>query len=139
VDEASADPLDLDEVLRRLQRSGASSPATELPTAPAASLAETPGGVSDPGDRGPELRRVRAVPYPADGPDLDGPQSVTVRVHVDVTGMVDAVEILFPHPSEALNRAAREAARGYRFAPALTDGRPVAAWSRPFEIPFGRD
>lgn len=137
VDAVEPEPLDLDRLHEALSRSSTTAPSRDA--APSAAPLEPGGGSEDPGDRAPELRRVRAVPYPDDGPALDGPQSVTVRVHVDARGRVDEVEILEPHPSEALNRAARDAARGYQFRPALRDGRPVAAWSRPFVIPFDRD
>lgn len=66
------------------------------------------------------------VPYPANAPPHTDPISVTVKLTVDVTGAVTAVELVSA-PQPIFDDAVVAAARAFKFDPATYDGAPVAA------------
>lgn len=70
--------------------------------------------------------------YPSRAIELHQQGEVLVRVRLDPEG--SAVEVLIHRSSgfDLLDRSALTAVRGWRFLPAMRDGRPVAAW---VEIP----
>lgn len=54
--------------------------------------------------------------------------TVAIRALILATGEVRAVEMTESSGSDALDRAAVEAVRGWRFAPATRDGAPIDAY-----------
>lgn len=75
-----------------------------------------------------------SLPRPVDAPPPRYPRraqrrgqqgTVVLRVHVDARGVPGQVDIVDGSGSRDLDRAALEAVRRWRFAPAVRDGRPV--------------
>ena len=54
--------------------------------------------------------------------------TVVIRALILSTGEVRGVEVVESSGSDALDRAAVEAVRGWRFAPAARDGAPIDAY-----------
>ena len=77
----------------------------------------------------PQLRSEATAPYPA---GASGEAVVVVTVTVNVDGSVRAASA---EPNEPFSSAAVAAAKGFHFAPATRDGKPVAAVIR-LEISF---
>lgn len=73
----------------------------------------------------PRLRSEVRVAYPAEAKarKIEGP--VVLEILIDEKGVVREVRLL-EGPGAGLNEAAVEAVRGFRFDPALIDGKPVA-------------
>ena len=66
---------------------------------------------------------------------IHGTVSVVVRVHVDANGQVTDATLKSAGPSRYFGRAALEAARGWKFTPAVQAGRPVASvWTVHFKF-----
>ncbi|HLY20834.1 MAG TPA: energy transducer TonB [bacterium] len=60
---------------------------------------------------------------------VEGTEGVVgMRALILSTGEVRAVEVTGPSGSNALDRAAVDAVRGWRFAPATRDGAPIDAY-----------
>jgi protein TonB len=78
----------------------------------------TPPGLAD-GIRNPQPE------YPF-ASRMRGEQGVvTVRLHISAAGRVEDVEVLRGSGHAALDAAAEQAVRGWRFRPAMQDGLPV--------------
>ena len=76
-----------------------------------------------------------SLPRPVDAPAPRYPRraqrhgqegTVVLRVHVDARGVPGQIDIVDGSGARDLDRAALEAVRRWRFAPALRDGQPVA-------------
>ncbi len=79
--------------------------------------------------RHPALKAALDVPYPLAARRRGIEGTVTLSLRVSEKGEVSGVEVVHsPHP--LLAKAAREAAAGAEFTPAMKDGRPVAATVR---------
>jgi TonB family protein len=85
-----------------------------------------PGSVPQPIERVPPK-------YPPEALRLNETGTVVVRVEVDAEGKPSDVSVLRSSRSRALDRAAMQAAKKWRFRPAQRDGRAV---SGTVEIPF---
>jgi protein TonB len=73
----------------------------------------------------PKRRRPRVPPYPAELRSQGLEADVTVMVTLDDNGKVTSVKLITPSRYPAFNQAARAAAQGEEFEPALRDGVPV--------------
>lgn len=126
--------------------------AGSVPAAPAATASETarPQEVAPlaapaapiPVTAVPEPERASVVPPDFRAAYLDNPPpayprsarrngdqgTVTLRVHVGTDGVPTAVELERSSGSSALDAAARESVKSWRFAPARRGVEPVAAW-----------
>jgi len=71
--------------------------------------------------RPPELLEAPAAEVPAEGAGLEA--DVKIRVHIDATGAVTAVDVVEP-AGHGFDEAAVAAARSYKFRPAELDGKP---------------
>ncbi len=68
---------------------------------------------------------------------VQGKIKVVVRVQVDVSGAVSSARLVSPGPSRYFANLGLQAAKGWKFKPALVDGHPVASiWILRFR--FGR-
>jgi TonB family protein len=66
---------------------------------------------------------------------IHGTVSVAVRVHVDASGQVTEATFKSAGPSKYFGRVALDAARGWKFKPAVSAGRPVASvWTVHFKF-----
>ena len=74
----------------------------------------------------PKRRRPRVPAYPAELRSQGIEADVTVVVSLDAQGKVTSVKIISASPYPAFNQAARVAALGEEFEPALRNGVPVA-------------
>jgi protein TonB len=106
-------------------------PVTTVPTAPVPG--EQPGPGVAPAEPAPEpvaadvpepLQRTPPR-YPSEALRRGETGTAIVRVDVDEEGRVDAVTLVSRTGSRALDRAAMQAVREWRFRPAQRDGRPV--------------
>jgi len=96
--------------------------------------ATAPGGETGSGARAPVPLTVPWVKYP-DSAIRDGISgTVRLRVLVGADGRVDRVEVVRGLRPDC-DRAARDAARGLVFEPAVEDGRSVRAWVE-YDIAF---
>lgn len=107
------------------QAAAAAPPPSGNPAAPPLALGGgqvsgpvTPPGLAD-GIRNPQPE------YPF-ASRMRGEQGVvTVRLHISATGRVEDVQVLRGSGHAALDAAAEQAVRGWRFRPAMQDGLPV--------------
>jgi periplasmic protein TonB len=99
-------------------RPDAPPPTREPPRAASAAPSQTsaPVAIDTPAPRYPPEALRRGVSG-----------EVLLRIEVDADGRPHAMDIVRSSGSRELDRAALVAARGWRFRPALRDGRPVAA------------
>jgi protein TonB len=102
-------------------RREAAAPPAPAPTrpAPAPSPASAPAAVRAPPARYPVVARRRG---------LEG--DTVLRLRVDERGAVAEVHVETSSGHPILDRAAMDAARAWRFAPGLRDGRPEPRWIR---------
>jgi periplasmic protein TonB len=117
--------------------SGPAATATASPEPPAAVTGVSP----DPLPR-PTAARLLDAPHPAypDAARDAGIQgTVVLEADVDEDGAVTAVRVAIPSGSDLLDRAAAEAVRRWRFAPATCGGAPVATTVRIPPIRFRLD
>ena len=93
-----------------------------VPTAPVQATA-TPSPSQTP----PQLLERSAPVYPAEALRNQEQGSVRLRISVAADGSVADVQVLESSHSRALDRAAMDAVRGWKFRPATHDGQPVAS------------
>lgn len=107
----------------------AEAPATPEPP-PLAPAGPVPGEAAPPPPMADASR-----PRPVDAPPPDYPRdamrrgqqgTVVLRVQVDARGNPGGIDIIERTGSRSLDRAAVDAVRRWRFAPAVRDGQPVA-------------
>jgi protein TonB len=80
----------------------------------------------------PKVIQRGTVVYPKEAAKAGQEGTVWVKVWVTAKGEPKEVEVL-KSENQVLNKAALDAARGYRFTPAEIKGKPVAVW---ITIPF---
>ena len=98
--------------------------AAPLPPVAASSVPRVAGVT-----RAPVLARQNArVDYPLRARRRGWEGAVALRLRVDAEGRVAVVEVTRSSGHAVLDDAACAAAREWRFAPAMRDGEPVAAW-----------
>lgn len=97
-------------------------PPPVAPPAPAPSPAPAP--LAD--DSLPRPVDAPAPRYPPSAQRRGHQGTVVLRVHVDARGVPVEIDIVDGSGSRVLDRAALDAVRRWRFAPAMRDGRPVA-------------
>lgn len=98
-----------------------------LPVRPAASAAApAPAAIAMAGDTAPQPIQMPAPAYPPEALRNGESGTALMRVLVDPGGMPYAVELVRSSGSRALDRAASDALRRWRFRPALRGGQPVA-------------
>jgi protein TonB len=73
----------------------------------------------------PKRKRPRRPPYPPELKAQGIEATIVVMVTLDETGKVTSVKIITPSAYPAFNEAARSAALGEQFEPALRDGVPI--------------
>lgn len=117
----------------------AEPPAQAAAGAPAAALSQPPAPLSRPADPAPPGAFAYAAylhtPLPAYPPSArhQGQQGVVLaRVRVGREGLPGEVRLAKSSGFEALDEAALEAVKGWRFAPARQGAEPVASW---IEVP----
>lgn len=99
---------------------------------PAIAHAQTPDAGVDaaaPTDAAPSFEPPHAigstdVPFPANAPPITAPVIVTVKLHVDVTGEVQQVDLVTP-PQPVFDDAVIAAAKAFKFDPGTYGGKPV--------------
>ena len=96
----------------RAQKSSPNRAASRIPTAKAEITL-------------PKRRRPLVPPYPPELKAQGIEATIVVMVTLDETGKVTSVKIITPSPHAAFNEAARNAALGEQFEPALRDGVPI--------------
>jgi len=74
----------------------------------------------------PQLTKFVAATYPAEAAERKLEGNVVLQLDIDASGRVAAVAVVNP-AGHGFDEAAAEAARRFEFAPALRDGKPVAA------------
>lgn len=77
-----------------------------------------------------------APAYPLSAKRMGEQGTVRLDVHVGADGGVLEVQVRQSSGSAALDRAASEGVRKWRFRPATVDGQPVAEWYRNWEWVF---
>ena len=117
--------------------SGMEQPSGQ-PAAPAAHVVQAPPPVAPRATPAPEPAAAQATtsaPLPLEAPAPPYPPEafrngesgvVLLRVHVDPQGTPYAVDLVQSSRSRALDRAASQAVRRWRFKPAMRGGQPVA-------------
>ena len=121
--------------------SGMGEPGSE-PDAPGPASVEAPPAPPPPAPRPPAPQTINEVPLapgstpvpvesPAPGYPIDALRNgesgtALVRVHVGPDGVPYAVDLVQSSGSRALDRAASDAVKRWRFRPAQHDGQPVA-------------
>jgi protein TonB len=97
------------------------------PAAPGAPTGATPGASAPAADfTAPVPIRAPAPSYPPAAYRNGDSGTVLLRVHVDPRGIPYAVDLVQSSRSRALDRAASEAVKRWRFQPAQRNGQPVA-------------
>jgi periplasmic protein TonB len=99
------------------------APQTARPAAPAppaSPAAEIAAGTA------PQPIQMPAPSYPSEALRNGDSGTVLLRVHVGPDGVPYAVDLVRSSRSRALDRAANDAVRRWRFRPAMRDGQPVA-------------
>jgi TonB family protein len=126
------------------QRSGSSSSLTADAGTSAPLIAHTPespahdnGAYKGETAKGAVVERVLPQVSRSARQTIHGKIKVVVRVQVDTAGAVSSARLVSPGPSRYFANLALQAAKGWKFKPALVDGRPVASiWALRFR--FGR-
>ena len=117
--------------------SGMEEPTDEAPTAaPKPHIVPAPAAPVAPASAGPTAAAAAyTAPVPVRAPAPDYPPAayrngdsgtVLLRVHVDPQGVPYAIDLVQSSRSRALDRAASEAVKRWRFQPAQRGGQPVA-------------
>src|ERR1044071_9437959 len=75
--------------------------------------------------RSPKLIQAQAPEYPPAALEAGKQAKVRVRIHIDATGIVTAVDVIEP-VGDGFDEAAVAAAMQYIFEPAEIDGKPAA-------------
>lgn len=128
-DEPSPAPSAVSEPAQPTRAPVVSTPAPQQPVAVSKPATRVP-------DKGVVHEVVPAVPQSARN-TIEGRVKVNVRVTVAPSGSVTAATFDSPGPSQYFARLAMEAARGWKFVPAATDGGGGSRqWTLRFE--FGR-
>jgi len=112
----------------------APAPAPVPPQPAPPSAAQTPaadGGTPEPAPTTPQLVPPQLVEpseavYPADAPPDQPPPVVILRLMVETDGRVADAEVV-ESGGASFDAAARDAARRFRFTPAMREGTPMAA------------
>lgn len=100
-----------------------SAPAEPAPVAPPAPAAPTAAAA----DSAPRLLSSPAPRYPRNAQRRGIAGTVMLRVHVGADGEPRDIDLIEGSGSHDLDRAATEAVRRWRFAPAMRGGQPVEA------------
>jgi TonB family protein len=74
----------------------------------------------------PQLEQFVSAPYPAEAKQKGIQGNVVLQLDISATGEVTGVTVVNP-AGHGFDEAATEAARKFRFAPALRDGKPIPA------------
>ena len=88
------------------------------------SLPPSPGAIGD--ATSPRVLSAPAPDYPRAALRAGASGDVVLRIEVDAQGRPASVEVERGSRHRALDRAAVQAVRGWRFEPAMRDGQPVA-------------
>lgn len=109
----------------------ATPPPVATPTGPTAAPAPAPGAAAPPAGpvaTGPMPRLIHAPPpdYPRDALRAGISGEVVIRIDVGVDGVPASMEIVRSSRNRSLDRAALQAVRKWRFAPATRNGTPIA-------------
>lgn len=99
------------------------APAPAVPAAPVPAPAPVPAVA----DTAPRPVSSLAPRYPREALRRGAAGTVVLRVHVGTDGEPQAVDLVQGSGWRELDRAAADAVRRWRFAPAMRDGQPVAA------------
>lgn len=107
----------------RIEEPAAAPPAADVPLAagPAPAIDVLAGG----GDSAPVAIESPSPRYPARALRRGESGEVLLRIHVDARGRPAQVDVASSSGSRDLDRAARTAARRWRFRPAMSGGNPV--------------
>jgi len=135
VDTPTTDPVPPDTQVKRYELGDELLPGEPGPPSPEG----VPGGEADPGAAGPveqtpvfwKMKPVETRPpvYPPRCLRMGIEGTVRVRVLVGENGRVQEVTVGKSSGEAALDEAAMEAVRYWRFEPAKRDGVPVRAWA----------
>jgi protein TonB len=97
------------------------------PAAPPVATAPPPAPMPTVPESAPRLLSSPAPRYPRDAQRRGIGGTVLLRVHVGPDGAPAGIDLVQGSGSHSLDRAAVEAVRRWRFAPAMRDGQPVEA------------
>ena len=107
------------------------TPAAEVPApAESAAVPAAAASVAAPiasGEIPPQILERSQPIYPADALRDQEQGTVRLRVEIDAQGSVQSVQVLDSSHSRALDRAAMESVRTWKFRPAIQGGQPVAS------------
>ena len=95
--------------------------ATTVPVPPPAAPIQAPAGMTTP----VKIISNPSPRYPASSLRRNETGEVLLRLHIDTRGRVASVDIVRSSSHTALDRAAVDAVKRWKFEPAMTNGQPV--------------